>query len=310
MNHSEKRHGKRSRATMSALGAAVMAVLAGCASAPKDSEILSTARESVNRAEANPNVTKFAPTELDRARKLLINAEGAAKERGATDKSTAHYAYLATQTARVAEQRANEQLAIQRVKSGETERQQILLAARESEANQALSQARAAQAAAEQARNEAQNAQSQLAQTQSENQRLLGELQASQTSRGIVLTLGDVLFDTGESQLKAGATRPIEQIAAFLSENPERSVQVEGFTDSQGTNEYNQQLSQARADAVARAIIQRGVDAQRVRALGYGEEFPKASNSSPGSRQLNRRVEIVVSNGDDAIPARSGTNTP
>jgi outer membrane protein OmpA-like peptidoglycan-associated protein len=85
---------------------------------------------------------------------------------------------------------------------------------------------------------------------------------------------------------------------------------VEGFTDSQGTNEYNQQLSQARADAVARAIIQRGVDAQRVRALGYGEEFPKASNSSPGSRQLNRRVEIVVSNGDDAIPARSGTNTP
>jgi outer membrane protein OmpA-like peptidoglycan-associated protein len=310
MNYSGKRYGKRSLASMSAVGAAVMAVLAGCASAPKDSEILVQARESVSRAEADPNVTKFAPTELDRARKLLLNAEGAAKERGATDKSTAHYAYLATQTARIAEQRAHEQLAITRVKSGETERQQILLAARESEANQALSQARAAQAAAEQARNEAQNAQSQLAQTQSENQRLLGELQASQTSRGIVLTLGDVLFDTGETQLKAGATRPIEQIAAFLSENPERSVQVEGFTDSQGTNEYNQQLSQARADAVARAIIQRGVDAQRVRALGYGEEFPKASNSSPGSRQLNRRVEIVVSNGDDAIPARSGTNTP
>jgi outer membrane protein OmpA-like peptidoglycan-associated protein len=292
------------------LSIAVLAALAGCASAPKDSQILSQARQAVSQAEADPNVTKYAPTELDRARKLLVNAEGAAKERGATDKSTAHYAYLATQTARIAGQRANEQVAIARVKAGETERQRILLTARESEANQALTQARAAQAAAEQARNEAQNAQSQLAQTQSENQRLMGELQASQTSRGIVLTLGDVLFDTGQSQLKAGATRPIEQIAAFLNENPERSVQVEGFTDSQGTAEYNQQLSQARADAVAQAIIQRGIDAQRVRALGYGEEFPKASNASAGSRQLNRRVEIVVSNGDASIPARSGAPTP
>ena len=138
----------------------------------------------------------------------------------------------------------------------------------------------------------------------------MGELQAAQTTRGIVLTLGDVLFDTGQSQLKPGAARPIEQIASFLSENPERSVQVEGFTDSQGTDEYNQQLSQKRADAVARAIIQRGIDSQRVRALGYGEEFPKAGNDSAGSRQLNRRVEIVVSNGDAAIPARSGTRTP
>jgi outer membrane protein OmpA-like peptidoglycan-associated protein len=170
-----------------------------------------------------------------------------------------------------------------------------------------VAQARDAQAAAEQARAEAQNAQSQAAQAQAENQRLMGELQAAQTSRGLVLPSGDVLFDTGQSQLKAGATRPIEQIAAFLAENPERKVQIEGFTDSQGSNEYNQQLSQRRADAVAQAIIQRGVDAPRVRAMGYGEEFPKASNDSAGSRQLNRRVEIIVSNGDAAIPARSGS---
>jgi outer membrane protein OmpA-like peptidoglycan-associated protein len=241
---------------------------------------------------------------------LLVNAEGAAKEHGPRDKVTAHYAYLATQVARTAEQRASEQTAIAQVKSGETERQKILIAARESEANRALSQARDAQAAAEQARNEALNAQSQAAQAQAENQRLMGELQAAQTNRGIVLTLGDVLFDTGQAQLKAGAARPIEQIAAFLEENPERSVQVEGFTDSQGTNEYNQELSQRRADAVAQAIVQRGIDAQRVRALGYGEEFPKASNESAGSRQLNRRVEIIVSNGDAAIPGRTAAGQP
>ena len=120
-----------------------------------------------------------------------------------------------------------------------------------------------------------------------------------------MLTLDDVLFDTGKAQLKSGAERSIEQIAAFLKENPERRVQVEGFTDSQGADDYNLELSQSRADSVAMAIIQRGVDAQRVRALGYGEGYPVASNASAGSRQLNRRVEIIVSNDKSEIPVRA-----
>lgn len=287
--------------------ASLAALLAlGCQSAPKDGGLLPDARNAVAHAEQDPNVTKYAPTELDRARKLLINAEGSAKDKGATSPGASHYAYLATQMARIAEQRAHEQVAVARIKSGETERQQILLTAREQEAN-------LAKATATQARNELQNAQAQLAQQQAESQRLaaqMEDLQASQTSRGIVLTLGDVLFDTGQADLKPGAVRPIEQIASFLNEHPERSVQVEGFTDSQGGNDYNLELSQKRADAVAMAIIQRGVAADRVRAMGYGEEFPKASNSSPGSRQLNRRVEIVVSNDDKAIPGRQAAGNP
>lgn len=280
--------------------------LTACETAPPDGGLLPDARNAIARAEADPNVTRYAPTELDRARKLLINAEGSARDKGATDKVAAHYAYLATQMAHIAEQRAQEQVATARLKAAEGERQQILLAARESEASQA-------RAAAEQARNEAQNAQAQLAQQQQESQRLAGQLedmQASQTSRGIVLTLGDVLFDTGKAQLKPGAVRPIEQIASFLNEHPERSVQVEGFTDSQGGDDYNLELSQKRADAVAMAIIQRGVSAERVRAMGYGEEFPKASNGNAGSRQLNRRVEIIVSNGDREIPRRATTGSP
>jgi outer membrane protein OmpA-like peptidoglycan-associated protein len=222
------------------------------------------------------------------------------------DKTTTHYAYLATQMAHIAEQRSQEQVATARVKAGETERQQILLAARESEANQALAQARSAQSQAQRARSDAQSA-------QAESQRLaaaLEDLEASQTSRGIVLTLDDVLFDSGRAVLKSGAERSIDQIATFLSQHPERRVQIEGFTDSQGTDEYNRELSQSRADAVARAIIQRGIDAQRIRALGYGEEFPVASNTDSGSRQLNRRVEIIVSNDDSAIPSRSAAGTP
>jgi outer membrane protein OmpA-like peptidoglycan-associated protein len=288
--------------------ASVLCGLAACQTTPDSSVLLTQAREAVTRAESDPNVAKHAPTDLDRARKLLVNAEGAAKEKGASHKITAHYAYLATQVARTAEQRAHEQLAVSRIKAGETERQQILLAAREAEANRAVAVARSAQAQAEAARGQAQSAQSQMAQAQAESQRLsarLEELQAEQTSRGIVLTLDDVLFDTGRAELKPGAQRSLDQIAAFLNENPERRVQVEGFTDSQGSDDFNQQLSQNRADAVATAIVQRGVSADRVRALGYGEEFPVASNGSAGSRQLNRRVEIVVSNGDTAIPGRS-----
>jgi outer membrane protein OmpA-like peptidoglycan-associated protein len=281
--------------------AATILAMAACETTPKGSPMLDQASSAVAQAEADPNVGKYAAEELGRARNLLINAKGAAKEKGANDKITAQYAYLAMQMAHIAEQRAHEQVAMARIKAGEQERQKILLSARENDA-------RAAQADAQQARNEAQNAQAQVSQAQSEAQRLAAQLenvQASQTSRGLVLTLSDVLFDSGRADLKSGAERSIDQIAAFLNEHPERRVQVEGFTDDQGPNDYNIELSQKRADMVAMAIIQRGIDAQRVRALGYGEEFPKASNKDSGSRQLNRRVEIVVSNGDQAIPGRA-----
>ena len=295
----KRNHTKRSLVAVAV--ASALLGLAACETTPDSSALLEQARTAVTQAESDPNVTKYAPTELDRARKLLINAEGAAKDKGAKDATASHYAYLTTQMARIAQQRAQEQQATARVKSGETERQKILLSARESEANQAVALANAAKA-------DAQNARTDAAQAQAESQRLAAQLenmQASQTSRGIVLTLDDVLFDTGKAQLKSGATRSIDQIASFLNENPERRVQVEGFTDSQGANDYNLELSQSRADAVAMAIIQRGINAERVRALGYGEQYPVASNANDGSRQLNRRVEIIVSNGEAAIPGRA-----
>ena len=285
---------------------ALLLGLAACQSAPKDGAALSQARDAVAQAEANPNVSKYSATELDRARKLLVNAQGANEQKGPNDKITLQYAYLATQMAHIAEQNAQEQVAAARIKAGEVDRQQILLSARENEAQQAHNEA-------QQARNEAQNAQAQMAQAQAVSQQMSQELQnmqAAQTKRGIVLTLGDVLFDSGRAQLKPGAERSIEKLTSFLSEHPERRVQIEGFTDSQGPNDFNLELSQKRADAVAMAIIQRGIDAQRVRAMGYGEEFPVASNQDSGSRQLNRRVEIIVSNGDEAIPGRAATGSP
>jgi len=292
---------------------ALLLGVAGCATTPKDGAALRQAREAVAQAESTPNVSKYSAGELDRARKLLVNAQGANQQKGPDDKITVQYAYLATQMAHVAEQRAQEQAAVARIKAGEVERQKILLSARESEAQQAQAAATQARNEAQQAHNEAQNAQAQMAQAQAQSQQMQQELQnmqAAQTKRGIVLTLGDVLFDTGRAELKPGAERSIEQLTAFLNEHPERKVQIEGFTDSQGPNDFNMELSQKRADAVAMAIIQRGIDAQRVRAMGYGEEFPVASNKDSGSRQLNRRVEIIVSNGDQTIPGRAVSGSP
>jgi outer membrane protein OmpA-like peptidoglycan-associated protein len=245
------------------LAIAVVAIFAlGCEVAPKNEGALAQARSAVAQAEADPNVARYAATELDRARKLLMNAEGA------PSRTAAHYAYLATQLARIAEQRAHEQVATERIQAGEAERQKILQSTRKAEAR-------------------------------------LEDLQASQTARGLVLTLNDGSFDTGRAKLSPGAQRSLEQVVSFLEQNPERSVQIEGFTDSDGTNDYNLELSQSRADAVAMVILRRGVDAGRVRAMGYGEMFPVASNTSDGSRQLNRRVEVIVSNDDRAIPARA-----
>jgi outer membrane protein OmpA-like peptidoglycan-associated protein len=129
----------------------------------------------------------------------------------------------------------------------------------------------------------------------------LQKLKATQTNRGIVLTLGDVLFDSGRSELNPGAATKMDQLAEFLKEHPDRRVEIDGYTDSVGPDAYNEQLSQRRADAVKAALVSRGIDPSRVNTQGYGKAYPVASNSDSGGRQLNRRVEVVIG-GDDNAP--------
>src|SRR5688572_6620038 len=146
----------------------LLGVIAGCETAPEASTALLEARTAVERASADGNVSKYAPTELDRARKLLSNAEASAKEKNSNDTIAEHYAYLATQMAHIAEQRSSEQVAVARIKSGEVERQQILLSAREAEASSALQAAQQARSEALSARANAQQAEAQVAQAQAE----------------------------------------------------------------------------------------------------------------------------------------------
>jgi outer membrane protein OmpA-like peptidoglycan-associated protein len=122
----------------------------------------------------------------------------------------------------------------------------------------------------------------------------LSELKAKQTEKGIVLTLGDILFETGKADLMSGAVRSMDILADFLKKYPKRNVLIEGFTDSVGTETYNLGLSQQRADAVREFLKARGIGAERLTTKGYGEQFPIASNKTPAGRQQNRRVEIII----------------
>lgn len=128
--------------------------------------------------------------------------------------------------------------------------------------------------------------------------RQLENLQARETNRGLVFTLGDVLFEYGQAALRIEALANLDQLVSFIEEYPERTVSIEGHTDSRGSESFNLKLSRARAESVREALIERGVEGDRIQAVGLGEEFPVASNESDFGRQQNRRVEIVILNED------------
>jgi len=129
-------------------------------------------------------------------------------------------------------------------------------------------------------------------------------LQAKQTERGIIITLSDVLFQVDRAELSAEGMRTAQKVADVLAQEPQSIVMVEGFTDSTGSSSHNLDLSQRRAESVRNALAGLGVPAARIATRGYGEAYPVASNSDAGSRQLNRRVEIVLSQNGAPIANR------
>jgi outer membrane protein OmpA-like peptidoglycan-associated protein len=297
---------------LASLGVATSALMAACASAPPSYPSLDTAHAEVSAAESSPDAARYDELDLKKADQLLQRADAAAQGHKPADVD--YYAYLASQTARLALAIGAEKASDAHVAQGEVERQRIQLAARTREAQSATVRAEVAEASAKDAQAKAQAAQAQAQQAQAQEQEAeaakqrfqdeLASLQAKQTARGAVITLRDVLFATGKATLQPGAERTLDQLAAALKDAPDRSIEVEGFTDSVGSEEFNQALSERRAQAVSEALLARGVDPSRVGVRGFGESYPVASNDNSAGRQLNRRVEIVVANSDQAIPAR------
>jgi len=274
--------------------AGIALALGACASAPQPNAALETARAQVSAASADPNVAQYDALDLQAARQDLAAAEAANNNRD--EPQTDQMSYIAAQTARLAQQRAAAKADDARIAQGTVERDRIQSQARAREANAAVLERNAAVA-------QANAATVQSAQLQAE----VDALKAKQTDRGIVLTLGDVLFDTGRATLNPGAAVKLDRLAAFLNEHPDRRVQIEGFTDSVGGDAYNQDLSERRAEAVKGALTMRGIDPSRIGTEGYGKAYPVASNSDSGGRQLNRRVEVVIGNANTPIAPRSAS---
>jgi len=244
--------------------------------------------------------------DLQTAKSELAIADAAFMRRD--EPSIAQPAYLAAQNARLAQLRGSAKADDARVAAGQAERDSIVLAARTNQvdsANRATNAANRAKDDANRATEDAKIARDQATEISARLQAEVDALKAQPSDRGLVLTLGDVLFETGSSTLSSGAGRNLDRLVQFLTDHPERLVQIDGFTDSVGTDSFNQDLSQHRADAVRYQLVSRGISSTRISTQGYGKAYPVASNSDSGGRQLNRRVEVVIgADNGTAVAAR------
>jgi outer membrane protein OmpA-like peptidoglycan-associated protein len=285
---------------------ALAITLAACSSAPTTTSLLDQTRGDYMAAQNNPSVAQYAPVELRQATAALDRAnEAAARKDDAAQVDK--LAYIAKQRIAVAQEVAKQKSAEQSVADSGRQRDQIRLEARTAEADQAKRSAEQSKADADAARMQADSQLNATRDAQAKADALaaqLADLQAKQTERGIVITFGDVLFNTDQAVLTEGGQRTVRKLADVLTQNPDRSVMVEGFTDSTGSAAHNLELSQRRAESVRSALMGMGVDGTRVATRGYGEAYPIAGNDTAGNRQLNRRVEIVLSDAGRQVNAR------
>lgn len=193
-------------------------------------------------------------------------------------------------------EKAKQQIEMSSSEAAEARRQ---AQARSTETEQARRESEQARSASEQARIASERSATESAQARAQTGELMKELsdmKAKETERGLVLTLGDVLFETGKSEISPRAKNSIDRLAEFLGNHPDRNLMVEGFTDSVGSASFNRELSEKRADSVRKALVARGIEEDRVDIKGYGKANPVADNDTAHGRQLNRRVEVIILN--------------
>jgi len=303
----------------------VLFLISGCANSQQEMMAkgqLERARSAYMQAKSNRNVEAFAPLPFADAGKAMQAAEQA---RGAKEVEQLSYiaekkSLIAISTAEgkmaenemeklnretaniIAEKRTQEARVAQKeaenarlLAMSETER--AAKAKKEAEEAQAL--AARAKAEAEQARMAARAEAERAAKAKAEADQLmreLSDLKAKQTERGIVLTIGDVLFATAKADLSSDALRSVDKLADFLKKYPGRNVLIEGHTDSVGSEEYNLTLSERRADSVKESLTSRGIPEGRIATKGYGKKYPVASNDTAAGKQQNRRVEVIILN--------------
>ncbi|OEC36049.1 Outer membrane protein OmpA [Pseudomonas cuatrocienegasensis] len=249
---------------------AALLFLAGCAgSSGQSAEALNAANQRFQSVKENPDVLRSAPKDVIRAGESLARADRLSSYWGSED-DVVHYAYLSQRYSDIAEEHSALMLNEERIAKLELERQRLQLALREAKLL---------------------GVQEQSAWLEEQ----LVSLTRNEGGRGLVITLGDMLFDAGRAELKTSANRTALKLVQFLQLNPRRVIRIEGYTDNRGDAAENLKLSRERAQAVADVLIDLGIDAGRIEVQGHGEDFPVAENASSQGRAQNRRVEVVFS---------------
>jgi OOP family OmpA-OmpF porin len=272
----------------SILGSVAAAALLACAS-PVPPESLVKAEQAYGAAATDRMVSENAPVDLYEAKKDLDRAQQAWNA-DPDDPRVEHYAYLAQTRVEIARELANQRMADEEAVALSRERDQTLIEARARQVDLARIDAERARQREEEARAMAATE----AQRAAELEQQLAELEAKKTERGMVITLGDVLFDFNRAELRSGAQQNLYRLVTFLRENTDREVLVEGHTDSVGAEGYNLDLSQRRAEAVRGFLVQNGIESARTAVRGFGEARPVTTNDNEAGRQQNRRVEVVI----------------
>ncbi len=237
-------------------------LLSACGSMPTQPAGLDNVRNKLTQLQADPQLASRAPVAIKEAEAAVLAAEAPQKKKDAG--LAQHLVFIADRKVDIAQAQAQSRLSEDQRKILSEQRETSRLDARTQEAD--------------------------------DLRRQIDQLNAKQTDRGLVVTLGDVLFDTGKSSLKGGAANNLSKLSAFLNKYPDRTVVIEGHTDSVGSENSNFSLSQRRADSVKSYLMNQNVDSSRLSASGKGESSPVASNDSPVGRQQNRRVEVIISN--------------
>ncbi|KTB91374.1 hypothetical protein AO073_06025 [Pseudomonas syringae ICMP 11293] len=241
--------------------------LAACSTPPNPN--LEQAKSNFSVLERNPKSSQLAALETKDASDWLQKAENAYREQEDSAKVD-QLAYLTTQRIEVAKQTILLRNAEEGIKNSSGLRAQARLDARDAQLDV-----------------------------------LRSRLNGQKTSRGTMVVFGDVLFDLDRSDLKSNGLVDVNKLAAYLRENPDRNVIVEGYTDSTGSPSTNLALSERRAASLKDALIRMGVEPTRIIEQGYGERYPVADNSTPAGKAQNRRVEVTISNDDKPVAPRS-----
>ncbi|MGM9486836.1 OmpA family protein [Ideonella sp. YS5] len=276
--------------------AAALALVAACSTTAEPNRTLDRAHADYRALQADQQAMLLSPTEMSQASEALRTAD-AAWTQSARSPNVEHLAYLARQRVAIARETTATRTwekATTTAKAGSVadKARSDVTAARE-KTQQKSDQLAVAQAGAQQDRARSTDLEMQLK-----------DLNAKQTDRGDIVSLGDLLFDTNRSEMLGAGQRDLSRLAAFFKMHPKRTALIEGFTDSQGDREANVGLSQRRALSVRDALVEQGVPADRLSARGYGDAYPVASNATSSGRQMNRRVEIVLSRDDGRVQER------